>query len=128
MPSLTLLHGLLIGNLAMFSLLLAFVWMLKHQQRADRRQMDERLALLEQSCQSLHRGTIGMGRRLKQAESRFQTVETTPQPVASGQDFKQASRLVGLGASVNDLVDNCGVARAEAELMVSLQRQRKMSI
>ncbi|MGQ7818077.1 chemotaxis protein [Pseudomonas sp. A46] len=39
--------------------------------------------------------------------------------------FSQASRLVGLGASVDDLTQSCGLTQAEAELVSRLHQAGK---
>lgn len=39
--------------------------------------------------------------------------------------FSQAARLVGLGASVDDLTQSCGLTRAEAELVSRLHQAQK---
>ena len=39
--------------------------------------------------------------------------------------FSQAARLVGLGASADDLTQACGLSQAEAELVTRLHRQRQ---
>ena len=42
----------------------------------------------------------------------------------SSLSFTQAARLVGLGASVDDLTQACGLSRAEAELIAKLHQSR----
>lgn len=39
--------------------------------------------------------------------------------------FTQAARLVGMGASVDDLTHSCGLTKAEAELVSRLHQARK---
>ncbi|MBA1272823.1 DUF2802 domain-containing protein [Stutzerimonas azotifigens] len=39
--------------------------------------------------------------------------------------FTQAARLVGMGASVDDLTQSCGLTQAEAELMSKLHQSRR---
>ncbi len=39
--------------------------------------------------------------------------------------FSQAARLVGMGASVDDLTQSCGLTQAEAELMSKLHQSRR---
>ncbi|AOE86484.1 DUF2802 domain-containing protein [Pseudomonas sp. TCU-HL1] len=39
--------------------------------------------------------------------------------------FSQAARLVGLGASVDDLTQSCGLTKAEAELVSKLHQAQK---
>jgi hypothetical protein len=43
----------------------------------------------------------------------------------SNLSFSQAARLVGLGASVDDLTQSCGLTKAEAELVSKLHQARK---
>ena len=52
--------------------------------------------------------------QLENKQQRFeqQDVQTMP--------YNQASRLVGMGASLDDLMQSCGLTRSEAELMLKL--------
>ncbi|MDE3740088.1 MULTISPECIES: DUF2802 domain-containing protein [Pseudomonas] len=43
----------------------------------------------------------------------------------SSLSFSQAARLVGLGASVDDLTHSCGLTKAEAELVSKLHQAQK---
>ncbi|MNN60982.1 hypothetical protein D3C81_1761950 [compost metagenome] len=43
----------------------------------------------------------------------------------SSLSFSQAARLVGLGASVEDLTQSCGLTQAEAELVSKLHQSQK---
>jgi hypothetical protein len=43
----------------------------------------------------------------------------------SSLSFSQAARLVGLGASVEDLTQSCGLTKAEAELVSKLHQAQK---
>ena len=65
-----------------------------------------------------------MGRRLKKLEHRVVENERKPALATAYEAlFQQAQRLVDMGATADDLVTSCGVARAEAELLVSMNRQ-----
>jgi hypothetical protein len=124
MASLSLMHWLLIGNMVLMSLVGVFMFSLRRQQQQDAGRLDEAVQDLQQAHQAMSKSTIGMGRRIKQLDGRMQQAER--RVVLPGTDeatYHQASRLVGLGASATDLVDNCGMARGEAELLVSLKRQ-----
>jgi len=124
MASLTLVHWLLIGNFAMLLLVGSFLWSLRRQQIQEHTRVNATLMALDEANQGLSRSAIGMGRRIKQIEARFQKVEKKALlPTTDDSTFEQASRLVGLGASAAELVDSCGMARGEAELLVSLKRQ-----
>jgi hypothetical protein len=39
--------------------------------------------------------------------------------------FTQAARLVGMGASADDLTQSCGLSKAEAELVAKLHQARR---
>ena len=124
MASLSLMHWLLIGNMGLLLLVGAFMWSLKRQQNQDASRLDQAVGSLQQAHQAMSKSTIGMGRKLKQMDGRLQQAERkVVLPTADEATFLQASRLVGLGATASDLVDSCGVARGEAELIVSLKRQ-----
>ncbi|MNG17035.1 hypothetical protein D3C84_1009930 [compost metagenome] len=43
----------------------------------------------------------------------------------SSLSFTQAARLAGMGASVDDLTQSCGLTKAEAELVSKLQLAQK---
>lgn len=124
MASLSLMHGLLIGNMGLLLLVGGMLWSLYRQQARESRRLDQAIQLIQQSQSALTKSTVGMGRRLKQLDGRVQHAERrVVLPDADEATFAQASRLVGLGASASDLVDSCGVPRGEAELIVSLKRQ-----
>ncbi len=124
MVTLSLVHGLLLGNIVMLLVVGGFLWFLRRQQQLDTQRFEQHLIVLEQSSDAMSKSTIGIGRRVKQLEARLQQAERhAVMPGAEDARFEQASRLVGMGATANDLVNNCGVARGEAELLVSLRRQ-----
>jgi hypothetical protein len=82
------------------------------------------LSRLQTNHEALNQSLMGMGKRMKLMTTRLAEAEQravlTPVEEAS---FQQAARLVSLGATARDLVDNCGMGRAEAELMVSMRRR-----
>jgi hypothetical protein len=79
---------------------------------------------LRHDFEAMNKSTFGIGRSVKKLEQRL--VENERKPTLASSDealYQQAQRLVGMGASADDLVSSCGVARAEAELLVSMNRQ-----
>ncbi len=124
MISLSLMHWLLIGNMALMFVVGLMMFSLKRQQNKESRRLDDAVNHLQQSYQAMSKSTIGMGRKIRQIDGRMQSAERkVVLPTTDEATYQQASRLVGLGASASDLVDNCGMARGEAELLVSLRRQ-----
>lgn len=124
MFSLSLVHWLLLGNCSMLIMVSIFLWMLRQQNIREGQGQQQQIAQLRQTQSSINQSSIGLGRRIKQLESRIQTAEHhAVVPDMEEAKFAQASRLVGMGASATDLVDSCGVARGEAELLVSMRRR-----
>ncbi|MEC7545748.1 DUF2802 domain-containing protein [Thalassolituus sp.] len=124
MPTLTLVHWLLIGNFSVLLIAAGFIVALIRQQSKETQLLEQQIQQLQQGQDAISKSAIGLGRRMKQVEVKAATAEKQ-RPVVSEVDnrFEQASRLAGMGASADDLIDSLGVARAEAELMVSM-RQR----
>lgn len=123
MEDLTLVHWLLIGNFAMLLGVAAFLVALSKQQTRDSQLFEQKIGQLEQGQEALSHSAIGLGRRIKQVESRSAKMQRAPAAVdEEANRFEQASRLAGMGASAEDLIDSLGVARSEAELMVSMKR------
>jgi hypothetical protein len=123
MNTLSLVHWLLIGNMVMLSGVALFVFALRRQQAADAERLAARIDAMEQGYGAMSKSTIGLGRRIKQVEARAaQTERQVGRTAPDDARYEQASRLVGMGASASDLIDSLGVARAEAELFVSMKR------
>lgn len=78
---------------------------------------EQQLALLNDSGIGVGRKVVALDKRLKQAERRQQEFEATDPNRVS---YNEAMKLLSMGAEVDDLVSNCGLSRAEAELMSAL--------
>lgn len=128
MATLTLMHWLLIANFGLMLVLTASLVAFRRQQVREAKRLDSAMTAINQAQGALTKSTVGMGRRLKQLHARVQDAERRVSlPAADDASFAQATRLVGLGATVNDLVDNCGVPRGEAELLVTLKKRQAAS-
>ncbi len=121
MTTLTLTEWLLIANLVFTLSLTLLVIEHKLRQKKNNRSLLESVTRLEHGHSAMSQTAIGIGRKIKQLEK--QPAQAASRPLSENDDmrFSQASRLVGLGASADDLVENLGVARAEADLLVSLR-------
>jgi uncharacterized protein HemX len=113
---------------------LAYVcWWLAQAQRRQARLQAERDALRDQRIKDLGKrldaylaGSVRMGEELHELRH---TVAPLPDKLAqmeqrdpSSLSFTQAARLVGMGASVDDLTQSCGLSKAEAELVAKLHQ------
>ena len=121
MPTLTLVHWLLIGNFTVLLAAAGFIVALRKQQSRETQQLEDKILQLQQGQEAISKSAIGLGRRMKQVEVRAAAADKRP-AAAPDARFEQASRLAGMGASADDLIDSLGVARAEAELLVSMRQ------
>lgn len=123
--SLLLLAGLLLGMLvaALVASILA-VRRLGQQQLALQANLEGRLDKLTQRLAEYQQSHIRMGEELIGLRSKLAQLENKQQRLEQ-QDmhtmpYNQASRLVSMGASLDDLMQSCGLTRSEAELMIKL--------
>jgi C4-dicarboxylate-specific signal transduction histidine kinase len=120
--------------LAVFCVLLAVTcWWLMLNQRQHVQRQAERDSLRDQRNKELARrldaylaGSIRMGEELHELR---RVVAPLPDKLnqmeqrdPSSLSFTQAARLAGLGASVDELSQACGLSAAEAELVRTLHR------
>lgn len=77
-------------------------------------------------------GSMGVGRRLMDCEKYLHqlqgTVDELRQNDPARVSYDEASRLVGLGADIQDLMDTCGISRPEAELVSAMHRRNAESV
>ena len=124
LSSLSMVHWLLISNvMLLIASVLGFV-VVSRKYESDQKNVHQQMQKLRHDFEAMNKSTFGMGRCIKKLEQRL--VESERKPALATSDealYQQAQRLVGMGASADDLVSSCGVARAEAELLVSMNRQ-----
>ncbi|MFJ4143570.1 DUF2802 domain-containing protein [Pseudomonas sp. NPDC089734] len=103
------------------------------RQRALDAARDEASALRDQKIRELARrvdtfqnGTVRMGEDLHELRALVSPMPdrltALEQRDPSTLSFAQAARLVGMGASVDELTQSCGLTQAEAQLMSKLHR------
>lgn len=104
--------------------------MLAEQVRRDARDAarDARIKELGKRLDAYLTGSIRMGEELHELR---RIVAPLPDKVSqieqrdpSSLSFTQAARLVGMGASVDDLTQSCGLSQAEAELISRLHQPK----
>jgi hypothetical protein len=126
--------ALMLLGLVCMGLAMAFVWLLQQQRLAARlqaerdAQRDARVKELSKRLDAYLTGSVRMGEELHELR---RTVAPLPDKLnqieqrdPSSLSFTQAARLVGLGASVDDLTQSCGLTKAEAELVSRLHQSR----
>lgn len=123
--------------LAFVSVLLGGVclWLGMNQRRLTQLQAerdgvrDQRLKDLARRLDAYLTGSIRMGEELQELrrvvaplpDKLLQMEQRDPGSLS----FTQAARLVGLGASVDDLTQSCGLSKAEAELVSKLNQGKR---
>ena len=75
----------------------------------------------------IHSGTVGMGKKLQELDVVVRkTQENQVNLVASAPEnrlYTRATKMVELGASIDELMTDCELPRAEAELLLNLHRK-----
>ncbi|GGI97263.1 DUF2802 domain-containing protein [Halopseudomonas pertucinogena] len=89
------------------------------QERLDGRidKLSQKLAEYQQSNIRMGEEVLALREKLNQLENKQQRLE---QQDVQTMPYNQASRLVSMGASLDDLMQACGLSRSEAELMLKL--------
>ncbi|EJN21810.1 hypothetical protein PMI36_03441 [Pseudomonas sp. GM79] len=114
------------GTLAMFMAYIRAQRRIAAQQVEGDALRDQRIKDLAKRVDDYQNGNVRMGEDLHELRA---VVGPLPDKLAqleqrdpSSLSFAQAARLVGMGASVSELTQSCGLTQAEAELMSKLHR------
>jgi cell division protein FtsB len=114
------------GTLAMFLAYIRAQRQIAAQQAEGDALRDQRIKDLAKRVDDYQNGNVRMGEDLHELRA---VVGPLPDKLAqleqrdpSSLSFAQAARLVGMGASVDELTQSCGLTQAEAELMSKLHR------
>ena len=114
------------GTLAMFLAYIRAQKQIAAQQAQGDALRDQRIKDLGKRVDNYQNGNVRMGEDLHELRA---IVAPLPDKLAqleqrdpSSLSFAQAARLVGMGASVNELTQSCGLTQAEAELMSKLHK------
>lgn len=115
----------LVAFASLISVVIAFNCYRKSEKA--RQKVTEELATVLSEFQAFKSSSIGIGKKLmgiekeladaveKQQDFEFQDPNSLP--------YTQASRLIQMGADAEDLVNSCGLSKAEAELLMLVNRQ-----
>ncbi|QSP94377.1 DUF2802 domain-containing protein [Marinobacter salinisoli] len=105
------------------------------QGMVTRRQIRKLQAAVKDRCDTLGRelhattsGSLGVGQRLVVCERQIHEMRTTLEEMRQNDplriSYDEASRLVDLGADIEDLMNTCGISRPEAELVSALRKRQ----
>ncbi|MFJ2430919.1 DUF2802 domain-containing protein [Pseudomonas rustica] len=114
------------GTLAMFLAYIKAQKLIAAQQAQGDALRDQRIKDLAKRVDDYQNGNVRMGEALHELRS---VVAPLPDKLValeqrdpSSLSFAQAAKLVGMGASVDELTQSCGLTQAEAELMRKLHK------
>jgi len=130
-----MLIALVVLGIACAGLTLACVWLSGRQraQESQAVQLAKQLAVFEQRLkeqgkriESYQQINIRMGEELRELNKQVaplpERLVRIEQRDPTSLSFSQAARLVGMGASPEDLTQSCGLSQAEAELVARLHQ------
>ncbi|KXF81324.1 DUF2802 domain-containing protein [Enterovibrio coralii] len=85
---------------------------------------------LSKQFNELRAGSIGMSQKLAELSHRFDDLMEKQHELEmhdqDGRLYSRASKMVELGADINELMEECDLPKAEAELLLSIRKQRMM--
>ena len=128
-PWLLLVLGGLLGILlAALAVLFMQVRRLPVEQQQQEARLQARLEQLSRELATFQQGSIRMGEEITALRQQVKRLEDKQlkleQHDPQSLPYNQAARPVGMGASIEDLTQSCGLSKAEAELFVKLHASR----
>jgi hypothetical protein len=90
-------------------------------------QCELRLKRIDEELHEIRSGNIGLGKKVKELITAIQSTQVKQDQLAS-QDpqsrfYNQAAKLVAGGASIEEVMRECDIPKAEAELLFSLHQK-----
>lgn len=137
----------LLGLQTVVILLLLLVWhlyqrrtvrqQLQHQQQLSQQleQTSQRLVQLQAELEELRSGIIGVGQRVLQVDNQLSELAVQQTELNEKQQaleltdpeskiYSRAVKMVELGADLEEIIRECELPRAEAELLFSLHKNK----
>ncbi|HKK55472.1 DUF2802 domain-containing protein [Marinobacter sp.] len=100
----------------------------RRQIRAVRVELKTRSEDLGREIHATASGSMGVGQRIVSCERQLHELRGTVDEMRQNDplriSYDEASRLVDLGADIEDLMNTCGISRPEAELVSALRKRQ----
>jgi len=113
----------LVMSLLAFSLIMLLVLFRRLSDR--HRVLQNHLFNLQNEVRAINSGNLGMGRKINQFAEDIANVEMnkTAQvlPMTNEKSYQQAGLLLSRGATIEEVVESCDIAPAEAELLAVMR-------
>ncbi|WP_165856663.1 DUF2802 domain-containing protein [Marinobacter sp. JSM 1782161] len=88
----------------------------------------DRLETMGRELHATSSGSMGVGQRVIACERNLHELRMAVDEMRQNDplriSYDEASRLVDLGADIDDLMNTCGISRPEAELVSALRRRQ----
>ena len=118
--------GLLSGLVA-----LVFAYVKNAQLQAQLSEQYEILHAMQADVSTVCAGAVNLGEHLADLEQRahslVQRQDQLEMKAPATQSYRQASKMMNKGAELEEVIEDCGLARGEAELVALAQRIKKAS-
>ncbi|WP_447471220.1 DUF2802 domain-containing protein [Vibrio harveyi] len=97
------------------------------QQRAQARHAEKEVQKLNKQLLEVRSVVVGLGQKVTEQQDVIQHLNERIRELehadTDGRLYSRASKMVQLGADINELIEECELPKAEAELMLSLQKK-----
>lgn len=97
------------------------------QQRAQARHADKEVQKLDKQLLEVRSVVVGLGQKVTEQQDIIQHLNERIRELehadTDGRLYSRATKMVQLGADINELIEECELPKAEAELMLSLQKK-----
>ncbi|WP_250657686.1 DUF2802 domain-containing protein [Alkalimarinus coralli] len=108
-------------------LLAGYVVFLRFSMSKQAAKYSEQIKAISQELQAIGSGSMGVGRKLIVLEKQIAELKNSQEEMVRNDpnrvSYTEATRLVELGADVEDLMNSCGISRPEAELVTALSQK-----
>ncbi|QMV15044.1 DUF2802 domain-containing protein [Vibrio spartinae] len=95
--------------------------------RQESRVLDKSLQKASKQLVELRSVVVGLGQKISEQEQiilhQDERIKELEQQDSDARLYTRASKMVQLGADINELIEECELPKAEAELMLSLQKK-----
>ena len=121
-----LISALLVSLLAIYALVI------KRSITLSERSTSDLVDNLSEEVQAMSKSSIVVGRKVLELERHVLLLESKIEEMQKNDpakvSYSEASRLVELGAGIEDLMNTCGISRPEAELVRALTENKQVDI
>jgi uncharacterized protein YoxC len=117
---------------ALLGLLACYILVIKRSMTVSNNEVAKLVDGLSKEVKGVSHGSMGIGRKVLLMEKEIEELKSTIEEIQKNDpakvSYSEAARLVTLGATVEDLMNSCGISRPEAELVSALTENKNKEI